>query len=235
MRNLARRLVRAAIGEPAFAALRGLYWPLKLRFTAYEPETELLPLLVPRGGVCIDVGGNFGQFASYLARAAGPEGVVHSFEPLTYNGRMFQGVMRRMKLTNVVFYPYAVGAKGGTLRIAVTARNTGEAHVSDAGEEVEVVTLDEWGAHLGRLDFIKIDVEGFELDVLRGASGLLQRFRPAIVCEVTVFSEERYGVPPAASFAFLRALGYRGHVWREGRLVPVERPVDGAINYIFLQ
>jgi FkbM family methyltransferase len=234
MRSLIRRFGRGAIGEEAFAALRGVYWPLKLRLTDYEPETRFLPDLVPRGGVCIDAGGNFGQFASYLARVVGPEGMVHSFEPLAYNRRVFTNVMRRMRLDNVTLHPFAVGARRGTTHIAVMHRNTGEAHVDEtAGEVVEVVTLDDWGISLSRLDFLKIDVEGFELEVLRGAERLLSRFRPAVLCEITGISLPRYGVRPEETFDFLTSRGYSAFVIQEHRLVACSAWRTSSINYFF--
>ena len=108
MRERLRRLVRVIAGEETFIALRGIWWRWKLRLTDYESETRALPQLVPRGAVCLDVGGNIGQYAYYLARAAGAAGVVHSFEPLTYNRRVFARVV---SLPNVVLHPFAAGAR----------------------------------------------------------------------------------------------------------------------------
>lgn len=208
-------------------ALRALWWRWKLRLTDYEPETRALPLLVPRGAVCVDAGGNIGQYAYYLAKLAG---IVHSFEPLAYNRGVFARVIRA---PNVVLHPQALGSKPGTLRIEVTDGNIGTAHVAAEGEQAEVVALDEWGADLERLDFLKIDVEGYELEVLRGAARLIERFHPAILCEITGLAR-RYGREPEESFAFLRERGYRAHVW-DGGLLAVDGRRDGFINYVFLR
>jgi len=223
-----RNLLRALLGEERFIAFRGWWWRLRLRFGDYEPEARALDALVPEGGVCVDAGGHFGQYAHILSRLAGPRGVVHSFEPLAYNRRVFELVVRA---PNVVLHPVALGAARGSVRIEVMARNTGEAHVSEtSGEVVDVVPLDD--LDLPRLDFIKIDVEGFEVDVLRGAARLIERFRPAILCEIQEHSR-RYGHTPEQAFAFLAAYGYRAHVWEDGKLVAVDGPKRGTINYIF--
>ncbi len=237
VRDTIRTGIRSAIGEDLFSGFRGFYWSVKLRLTEYEPETRALRHLVPRGAVCIDVGGNFGQFASFLARAAGPTGFVHSFEPLAYNRRIFERVIRHMGLRNVSVYPFAVGSRRDVLRLSIPGRNTAEAHISDSGAElVEVIPLDAWAseANLARLDFVKIDVEGFELEVLRGASGLLSRFKPALLCEISGVSESRYGVPVIAPFRFMESHGYRGFVWHRRQLLEAERPTPGVINYLFL-
>lgn len=235
IRDRLRRVARAVVGEKGFAGLRALWWPVKLRFSGYEPETRALPSLVPRGGVCIDAGGNFGQFASYLARAVGADGFVHIFEPLAYNREIAARVLRRMGLRNVAIHPFAAGSSRGTVHIAIDGGNVGEAHVAPEGEQAEVISLDEWAraTELPRVDFVKIDVEGYEMEVLRGAEGLIARFRPAILCEITGIAQERYGADAAGPFRYLEALGYRAHVWRNGRLNPVDAPTPGVINYIF--
>jgi FkbM family methyltransferase len=217
--------------------LRGFYWSVKLRLTEYEPETQALRRLVSRGAVCIDVGGNFGQFASYLARTASPTGFVHSFEPLAYNRRVFESVIRHMGLRNVSVYPFAVGSRPDVVRLWVPDRNTAEAHISGSGEElVEVIPLDAWAskANLTRLDFLKIDVEGFELEVLRGASDLLSHFRPALLCEISGVSESRYGVAAIETFRFLESRGYRAYTWRDVGLVAADGPRADVINYFFV-
>jgi FkbM family methyltransferase len=226
MRDRIRQLARAIFGEESFVAFRGWWWRRKLRWTDYEPETRMLSRLVPRGGVCIDAGGNFGQYAYYLSRIAAE---VHSFEPLAYNRRVFERVVRA---PNVHLHPFALGAVRGATRIEVVAENTAEAHVGERGEEVEVVALDEWGVSLHRLDFIKIDVEGSELEVLRGAAGLIDRFRPAILCEIAGH-DARYGHAAEETFELLRAKGYAAYVCDGEDLVAVDGRRDAWINYIF--
>jgi FkbM family methyltransferase len=227
MRDRVRSLVRRLVGEEAFIAIRAAWWRWKLRRSDYEPETRALALLVPPGGVAIDCGGNFGQYAYYLSRIAAE---VHSFEPLAYNRRVFERVIRA---SNVHLHPFALTAKRETLRIEVTALNTGEAHVAQHGDAVEAIPLDDFGASLTRLDFIKIDVEGFEVEVLRGAAKLIERFRPAILCEIGDHAR-RYAHTADEAFEILRQHGYRANVWRGAALQPVDGLTDGAYNYIFV-
>jgi FkbM family methyltransferase len=236
VREPVRRVVRRLIGERVFGSFRAAYWPVKLLWTQYEPETAALPLLVPRGGVCLDVGANFGQFAVFLSRAVGADGRVHSFEPLAYNRAIFEKVMRRLRRRNVELHPWAVGSEKGVVRIATPDRNTGEAHVAPEGEEAKIVTLDGWAEEtsLERVDFVKIDVEGFEMAVLRGAAGVIARFEPVILCEIQELSRSRYGIDPTEPFRFLAERSYRAFRWRPPHLVPCTGPVPGTINYFFV-
>ena len=226
------------MGEKLFTPFRGLYWSLKLRIVDYEPETQALDLLVPSGGTCLDVGGNFGQFAAFLSRAVGPHGQVHNFEPLPYNREILQVTLHRLGCSNVELHPYAVGDENRPAGVAVPGSNTGEAYLvkPDEGFPVKMITLDEWveTAGLARIDFIKVDVEGFEFFVLRGAERVLYKFHPTILCEITTACRERYGHSPDDPFEFLRNLGYSPFIWQGRRLVPCDAPTDSVINYFFI-
>jgi FkbM family methyltransferase len=224
MRDRVRSLVRRLVGEEAFIAIRAAWWRWKLRRTDYEPETRALALLVPPGGVAVDCGANFGQYAYYLSPIAGE---VHSFEPLAYNRRVFERVIRA---PNVHLHPFALGAARGSVRIAVDAGNTGEAHVADIGEVADVVPLDD--LDLPRVDFVKIDVEGYEVEVLRGAANTIARFRPAILCEIGDHAL-RYGHTADETFALLGSWGYDARVWDGAKLVEIGQRRVSTINYIF--
>jgi len=228
--------MRRVVGERMFASLRRLWWPLKLRWTEYEPETAVLPQLAPLGGTCIDVGGNFGQFSSYLSRAVGAAGRVFMFEPLQYNREIARGVLDRLLCRNVTIIPFAVGRTRISTNVVIDELNTGEAHIDTRrGETVEMVDLDSWArtAGLDRLDVIKIDVEGYELHVLEGAHSLLTSLRPAIICEISGVSEGRYGIAPDRVFDYLTSLDYEAHVVRGGVLIKYDGSAP-ALNYVFL-
>jgi FkbM family methyltransferase len=237
MRSVVRNLVRKGLGENLFTSFRGFYWSVKLRFVAYEVETRALKFLIPRGGVSVDVGANFGQFASFLSRAAGPEGRVYCLEPLPYNREVFAAVMRGLRRSNVESFPYAVGSELATAHMSVPGLNTAEAQLTDSERcpAVEMVTLDHWAERIGlsRVDFLKVDVEGYEFFVLQGARRVLANYCPVILCEITEAST-RYGHAPHEVFELMRGLGYGSHVWIERKLVPSRGPRDGIRNYFFI-
>jgi hypothetical protein len=97
------------------------------------------------------------------------------------------------------------------LRWQECAHNRGNAELGEEGVEVEVTTLDDFATskNLTRLDFLKIDVEGMEFEVLQGARATLERFHPAIYFETMYEFEKRRGFEVFASIEkFLSGLGY---------------------------
>lgn len=214
-----------------------------------EDELTLLARFVPRGSVCIDVGAANGVYTTVLSRLAGPAGRVYSFEPQPASFRLLAAGRALLRLRNVDARRVAVSDEPGPLVMLVPRRRLpvhGRAFVSrgatltsdDLAEfraadrlEVDTVTLD--GLGLQRLDFVKCDVEGGELAVLRSGEGMLLAHRPVLLLEVEARHTRKYGYAPAELFAWLAARGYAAHVLDGARLRRVDR-VDGAHrNYLF--
>ena len=138
------------------------------------------------GMVALDVGANVGSYTMLLGRWAGPSGRVFSFEPAP---RLFKGLSRHVRLNHldatVTPVCSAVGARStmGRLLVAGTAGESRLAGASEGGDTmaVAVTSIDDFCAREGvRPDFIKIDVEGAELDVLRGARRVIAERRGAL-------------------------------------------------------
>ncbi len=139
------------------------------------------------GDVALDVGANIGTCTLAMARAVGAKGRVHAFEPQALVFQTLCANLAMNGLTQVRAWPWAVGETPGTARIPVPAidtdSNLGAVRVQTEGrtEPVPLVRLD--GLGIERAALLKIDVEGMELAVLRGAAALLRRFRPAVYFE----------------------------------------------------
>jgi len=153
-----------------------------------EIEAQLLRQLCRPGSVAVEVGANIGTHTLVLSRGVGPTGYVYAYEP---QGVVFQTLCANLALnsiTNVDARHAAAGAEPGWVLIPdidYTRRgNFGGVSVNDftAGSKVPRVTLDA-DLDLDRLALIKIDVEGMELEVLRGAAALIARFDPALYVE----------------------------------------------------
>lgn len=173
-----------------------------------EIEAQLLRQLVPAGGVAVEVGANLGTHTLVLARSVGPSGWVVAYEPQRI---VFQALCANLalnSLTQVDARQSAVGAEPGQVLIPDIdyhrPGNFGGVEVSAfaSGHPVRKVRLDD-DLDLARLDLIKIDVEGMELDVLRGADRLLRRFQPVLYLENDRIDRS------AALISHLFALGYR--------------------------
>jgi FkbM family methyltransferase len=168
---------------------------------------ELFARLLRPGDRVFEVGGHIGYIAMFFSHWVGPRGSVHVFEPGENNLPYLLHNTRELR--NLTVVEKAAGASDGTARFFledltgqnntlvsnydVFSENRARAHV-DAGyrtTEVEVVRLDSFVAGSGcRPDFVKIDVEGAEVEVLRGMPTTLQKDRPGIMVEVTRSAEQ---------------------------------------------
>ncbi|HEY2134256.1 MAG TPA: FkbM family methyltransferase [Xanthobacteraceae bacterium] len=151
-----------------------------------EGEVDLFRQCLAPGDVALDVGANFGSHTIPMAKFVGPTGFVHAFEPQRILFQLTCGNIALNELDNVRVLPCAVGRKPGSTKIPQIdygRRNNfgGIAVGGERGEDVEVVTLD--GLRLPKIKFIKIDVEGMELEVLLGARETLARCRPILYVE----------------------------------------------------
>lgn len=164
-----------------------------------RPEVAMVASVVRAGDTIIDVGAHVGTFAIPLARKAGPTGLVCAFEPTPWSYELLLLNIELNGLAGVIWpVPRAVSDKAAHfLAETPNQRNTGGSYLVDAADGLSSVTLDAWvEANLGdrRLDLIKIDVEGMEPLVLRGAQHLLDRDRPCVYVEVNPDNYSRYGV-----------------------------------------
>lgn len=193
----------------------------------FERELRLLPSLVRRGDVCLDIGAALGVYSVALAAVVGRAGAVHAVEPRPNAVQRLRRLARWLGFGHVTVHDCAVGVGRGVADIIVPGRNRpipGRSYLSldalhhdhDDGlversrHRIDVLSVDELRRRIGRrVAFMKCDVEGFELAVLRGASHVLSADRPIVLCEVEDRHTARYGHRPDEVAALLRAHGYR--------------------------
>ena len=174
------------------------------------------------GRVAIDVGAHAGNWTQNLARRVGSDGIVLAYEALPHYGRALALSTRLLRARNVQVRVVAVGNREGLIplrwRSAANERLTGRTHIepgvkNSAGViEVRMATLDSdlasRGIHPSDVAFVKIDVEGAELEVLEGASGLLSQGRPVVYMEVEPPWLERMGHSVNDVFDLMALHGY---------------------------
>lgn len=187
------------------------------------PETAFVRAILRPGDIAVDVGANVGIFTLIAAHAVGAGGQVHAFEPVPANFERLAENVSRNALSNVVLNQVAAGAAAGETRLGLepgTDLTSGKAMSGffTVGSPlravtVPVVSLDGYtGDRLpGRqIRFIKIDVEGFEPEVLRGMRTLLSTHRVDVVMlEVSVYALSRVGARIADVVDQLLEPGYR--------------------------
>ena len=216
----------------------------------FEPETRLLRHLCEPGSIALDIGANYGVYTHYLLAYAG---VVHAFEPLPELADLLKSAFRGYG-SRVTVHQVALSDGDGSVLLrsplGMPGRSTIEAS-NDLESDIPPFTpirtytvsrrrVD--GLRLGSVGFIKIDVEGHELEVLLGAREILLRHRPSLLVEI----EERHRSGSVdAVVQYLADLGSSGFFLLNSRLCPIsgldcnrhqntDRPRDYVRNFVFV-
>jgi FkbM family methyltransferase len=192
-------------------------------FGEFDPvETAFYARLLRPGDTAIDVGANFGWHTLGFAAAVGPTGRVHAFEPIpSSRSHLLANLALNQVADRVTVHPEALGAAPGqttlyTFADASLAEASGSAQGRrDASPHVTAIeTLDRALAGVAAPALIKIDTEGFELDVFRGATATLAPPQaPVLAFEINRTCLSHVAVAPAAIHAHLQAAGYDAF-WR---------------------
>jgi FkbM family methyltransferase len=230
-------LKNAAIGHAANMQFRFLWRGLKAYYRDQRCELRALMQGLQPTDIAVDVGANKGSYLWALSRAV-PQGRVVAFEPQPSLVEYLREAVASNGLKNVCIEPFGVSSQPGRMVLAIPGNKIGspgasfEPHIreqSDAGiVEVAVITLDEYFANeQQRIGAIKIDVEGHELAVLRGAREIIRRHAPAIVVECEGRSVT--GGDVRVLFDTLAELNYRGEFVHRQRLKAIEQ-FDAAVH-----
>ena len=220
------RLVHRVVSPRAWQMIQ-----IARRNRYYEKEFWLLPKLCDRNAGSIDVGGNAGIYAYYLSWLTGS---VHVFEP----NPICLAELAKIKRRNMIIHELALSDTRGQAVMRFDPQNTGIGTIEPANNlsnnpgirqiverNVEISPLDDLG--LRNIAFMKIDVEGHEAAVLRGAQQLLQAESPVLLIEI----ERRHH---STSFEqiedFLKKYSYTCWRLHAGSLMPVRRQEIDALQ-----
>lgn len=197
-------------------------------------DADMMCKYIVPGTCVIDVGSHVGYFSRRFADK-NPGGMVLAFEPQSVPRSIATVASFFRKQRNIVQFPFALSKAAGLLELKIPIKSKGQigiglAHVGSADDlgqrfdvKREIVAcemLDNVMARVGveKLSMIKIDVEGGEQDVLRGAEETLKRYRPVVVCE-TGDSMGRFGDSVAGLRAYMAERNYRALDIRTGKEV----------------
>lgn len=195
-------------------------WPIY--YGSYEPEeTGLIGRLVKPGMVTMDVGANIGYFTVLMAHLVGPTGCVHAFEPNPRVCRELEfniGLNPELKDGRIAVHNLALGSQNETADFfCPVSGQEGVGGLKDTRRvpvagviRVPVCTLDEvlQQHNLARVDFLKMDIEGGEFDLLRGSPRVLTELRPSILFEAYEVNTSAYGYRVFELLSFLEGQGY---------------------------
>lgn len=156
----------------------------------------------------IDIGAHVGLWTRVLSHYFDS---VLAFEPVPTHIECLQKNIEPLKKQNVTIFDHALGNDIGEVFINPVADNTGNARIDLTGIKVRMEILDDILKHTtpGAFDFIKIDVEGFEYDVVKGAQNIIKRDKPILVIEQKPGHAERYGLHQRAAVDLVLTWGAR--------------------------
>jgi FkbM family methyltransferase len=128
---------------------------------------------------CIDVGSHVGFWTKELALNFNH---VFCFEPIADVRECFY---RNVSNNNLTLFPFGLGSENKKINVLYDPKNTGQTHADVKGNiEIEIKKLDDYQLQINKIDFIKIDSEGYELEVIKGASKIIERDKPFINLEI---------------------------------------------------
>jgi len=217
-----------------------------------EPELRGLSAVVRPGDSVIDVGAAHGMYTLPLAHLVGSTGSVDSFEPHPRQQRTLHTLKRLIGAPHIRVNASAVGPMSGerTMRLPVKYGFPiyGHAHVTEGAAppkpggrtrhwRTAITSIDAWVANHGipRVSFIKVDVEGFEPQVIAGAAATIDSDRPSMLLEIEDRHLARYGqgANGFASSILTRWPEYSMYIWRDGAWAATTEVTSATRNYLF--
>jgi FkbM family methyltransferase len=199
------------------------------------PELFYLNNIVKPGFVCVDIGANVGYYSVQLSKLTGKNGHVYAVEPVPLFAGVFLKNCKRFALNNITLYQVALGSeeKQVTLQTPVLdgVFRHGLTKVVEQAEEktnqqsytANMVVPDILFEPLQKIDFLKCDVEGYEVHLFPQLLKTLQRCKPTIQIEIS--SPENREI----IYNLLQPLGYNWYGLKQEKLIPLTR--EEAVNY----
>lgn len=243
----ARQLI--GLGATARVERQGITWQLDLHegidfsiwlLHTYEPATvrSYLRIIQP-GHVVLDIGANIGAHTLHLARAVGARGRVVAFEPTDYAfAKLAENLALNPALASRVgCKQFMLGdadaplATTGPVYSSWPLKEEGELHDLHRGRLMTTNgasrrTLDSAVAEIGlsRVDCIKLDIDGHECAMLRGAREVLRRWHPTIIMELAPYVLEEHGASLGELLQLLAAHGYLLYHARADKMLTMDAP-----------
>ncbi len=209
-------------------------------FKSHEPiNTQIISRLLKKGMTCLDVGGNIGYYVLLERQLVGDEGRIIAFEPLPRNYQFLQKNIQLQNVKNISAYNFACGDTEGKATFFVNKKSNGCKVIADGVEppdsslgtltEVPIKILDPFieELKLERVDFVRMDSEGYELHIFKGLRKTLEKFKPIISIEL---HKRQLGVDGTKEFfKLMKDLDYEveSYVPRE-----LDIPIIGSMSYV---
>ena len=216
-----------------------------------EKEIHALPMIIKPNDYVIDVGAHFGRFTYPLSKIVGNEGHVYCIEPVYHCFKMLNRIVKTLKLTNVTTYNIALSDKNCEIEMAIPnnqfeIQNFSRSYILNehrkkdekltSTQSIQCQTLDEFvrSNKIPKIDFIKCDIEGAEMLVIKGSENVIKQYHPTLILEIENRHTKQYNYEPHDLLALLYKYGYKIHMFDGIEILPLESIIPEQNNYIFI-
>jgi len=181
----------------------------------FEPdEVSLVKRVIKPGQVVLDIGANIGYYTLLFSRLVGDAGKVIAFEPDPDNAALLIQNLAANQCQNVTVHQVATGARQAILRLYQCAENAGMHRAYNSiccttdYRSVTSVAIDQFLENESQIDFLKMDIEGYEYFALQGMQAILEEKAPKILVEFSPFALAEAGVTTTAFIEFFAKRNY---------------------------
>lgn len=213
IKSFTQLALQKAIGFKSYLLLFSIFKIVKIK--SYEPGFTHFLSLIENKGIILDVGANIGITAIPMARKFNAAR-IYAFEPISHNFNNLNRVIKLFGVKNVTSQKVALGeftaevemvtpVQGGVIKQGLSKINDHD--TPGRLEKVKIINLDSI-PFKGKVTAIKIDVEGHELQVLKGAGKILSKDKPIIYCEL-------WDSIRAEVVAYMQTYGYKSYIFDE--------------------
>jgi len=182
----------------------------------HEPlVTKVFKKEIKNGDVVLDIGAHIGYYTLIAAKLVGENGKVFAFEPEPTNFDLLELNVKANGYNNVTLVQKAVSNKTGKIKLYLSEDNTGDHGIYDSHNgrqsiEIEAIQLDDYfKSYEGKIDFIKIDIQGAEALAIQGMSSLLRKNRAKIITEFEPPALKKSGIEPREYLDLLVKHGFK--------------------------
>ena len=221
-------ILRTSFGARLLCSHENYIERMVMQHGSFEPESTAATLQETRPGqVTVDVGSNVGYYTLLLAQSVGATGQVHAFEPTRW---AYERSVRNVSLNSQHSAQIRLNHAGllaeersgvEAIESRFSARILAKQHL----EQLQFLTLDRYCAErkIERIDFMKVDVDGYDFQVMRGARSILSQSHAVLLCELHDSALREHGDSLEQYVSLLRELGYeRGEV--------LDGPIKGTVE-----
>ena len=190
--------------------------------TFEEPEEKIIESVLKPGMTALDIGANFGYHTFRMAHLVSPGGTIYAFEPTSWAfEKLIMNAEINASLNNIQFFKIGLGDTNiDNTNISFQSSYRLDAQRSDSIERISIAKLDSVVEthEIRQIDFVKMDVDGYEFKVISGALQSLKRFQPSVLLEISPEAMITNGDDPEDLIAMLISIGYR---FESNRRMPI--------------